>query len=379
MNWRTITSFVVFFAMIGAFLSYVDSLGIRVRPPENRTTLSMDVSDINSLELDSNVLLRGVPVGKVTGIEANPSHATVHFYIKNEYSVPVDSVVRLENLSALGESYLEVEPQSSGGPSFKDGQRVPTEAIKQPASISELGTSVVRVLNQLNPAQLHNVLDEADVALPNPYAVLPNLERASLLLRNTTVDLNGRGSTVLDNSQSLLANAEFVGPALANSAPSLRDLGPAIQTLWNNGNSIMLRTDSPGNVWIFGRFMQRLQKLLDDRGPDIRVLTEPLTANMHAIAASMTTINSSEILANLLRAVPADGVINLHVTNAGGSVVPATPDLVPQAGASANVAGPPGQGPVGSPSPALEPQQGAAESSQAAESTPTAPHNEGGN
>jgi hypothetical protein len=44
------------------------------------------------------------------------------------------------------------------------------------------------------------------------------------------------------------------------------------------------------------------------------VLTEPLTANIKAIAASLTTIDTSQVLANLLSAVPADGAINLHVT-----------------------------------------------------------------
>ncbi|CDO30833.1 MlaD family protein [Mycolicibacterium porcinum] len=382
MNWRALISFVAFFAMIAGFLTYVGSLGIRVNPPENRIALSMDVPDINSLELDSNVLLRGIPIGKVTQIEADTSHATIHFYVDNRHKIPVDSVVRLENLSALGESYLEVEPQSTGGPTYTDGQRIATETIRQPASISELGTSVVRVLNQMNPAQLSNVLNEADKALPDPYAVLPNLERASLLLRNTTQDLNGRGMAVLDNSQSLLENAGFVGPALANAAPPLRDLGPAIQTLWNNGTAIGLRTDTPGNVWIFGRFLQRIQKLLDDRGSDIRVLTEPLTANINAIAASLTTINTSEVLANLLRVVPADGVINLHVTNDGGAIVPAPAGPPPTGGEPPNVGLPPAGAPIGQPAPPPPPFSGQVPSGDlptSDEQTPTTQEGNGGN
>ncbi len=73
-------------------------------------------SDINNIVVDSNVLLRGVPVGKVTRIDTSVATATIHFYIDGQYQVPVDSDVRLDNLSALGESYIELEPRSSGGP-----------------------------------------------------------------------------------------------------------------------------------------------------------------------------------------------------------------------------------------------------------------------
>ncbi|QZT59868.1 MlaD family protein [Mycolicibacterium austroafricanum] len=299
--------------MIAGFLGYIGSLGIRVKPPAQRINLSMDVSDINNLVVDSNVLLRGVPVGKVSNIDTSLSHATVHFYVDSKYRIPDDSIVRLENLSALGESYIELEPTRSGGTLLQDGQRIAVETVRQPASISQLGTSVVRVMNHLDPIQLERVVSEADAALPDPYRVLPNLERASLLLHNTTTDLNGRGEQVLLNAQSLLENAGFVGPMLAESTPWLRDFGPPLQKLWNNGANIAIRDDTPANVYIFGKFLQRIQKLLDDRGPDIRVLTEPLTANVNAIAASLRTIDTSQVLTNLLAAVPADGAINLHV------------------------------------------------------------------
>jgi phospholipid/cholesterol/gamma-HCH transport system substrate-binding protein len=315
---KSLAAFTAFLLMIFSFLWYVGSLGIRVSPPANRTNLSMEVSDVNNLVAQSNVLLRGVAVGKVSSIDASTPNATVHFYIDSKYQVPADSVVRLEDLSALGESYLEFEPRSAGGPTLRDGQRIAPESVRQPPSISELGTSVVRVLHQLDPSQLENVVRQADTALPNPYAVLPNLQHASLLLRNTTADLNGRGAAALRNIQSLLEHAGFVGPTLAQAATGVRDLGQPLQLLWNNGTNSVIRVDAPGNIYVFGKFLQRIQKLLDDRAPDIRVLTEPLMPNINAIASALSTIDTSRVLTNLLSAVPEDGVMNLHVTNSEG-------------------------------------------------------------
>lgn len=310
---RATAVFVAFTAMVAAFLGYVAHLGVRIAPPEKRTNLAMEVTDVNNLVAGSNVLLRGVPVGKVDRIDTSISNATVHFYIDDKYTVPADSLVRLENLSALGESYLELEPQKSGGPVFVDGQHIQQESIVAPKSISELGATVVRTLKQLDPGQLQNVVNQADAALPDPYTVLPNLERAGKVLHNTTTSLDGQGRRALENLQSLLEHAGFVGSMLAQPAPSLKALGPQISKMWDAGVSFTLRNDMPGSVYVFGKFMQRLQQFLDDRGADLRVLTEPLTPNVQAIASALSNVDSSQILTNLLAATPPDGAIELHV------------------------------------------------------------------
>jgi virulence factor Mce-like protein len=309
----SVATFAVFCAMIAVFIGYIASLGIRIAPPAKRTALSLDVADINNIVVDSNVLLRGVPVGKVTRIDTSVAIATIHFYIDGQYQVPVDSDVRLENLSALGESYIELEPRSGGGPIFRGGQRIAPDLVKQPPSISELGTSVVRVLNQLDPNQLRRVVSEADTGLPDPGFVLPNLARASLLLRNTTADFKGQGREMLDNFQVLLQNAGFVGPALAGGAPSVRDLGPVLNIAWNNCWGSAALSLTPPDLMKLSALIQRIQKLLDDRGVDLRVLGEATSGNVKLIANGLKNFDSSQILANLLATVPENGAIDLHV------------------------------------------------------------------
>jgi phospholipid/cholesterol/gamma-HCH transport system substrate-binding protein len=304
-------TFTVFVAMIAGFIGYIASLGIRVNPPANRTGLSLDVADINNIAVDSNVLLRGVPVGKVTRIDNSVATATIHFYVDGRYRIPADSEVRLENLSALGESYIELLPRSSGGPTVRNGQRF--TRVNQPPSISELGASVVRVLNQLDPHQLGRVVGEADVGLPDPGRVLPNLSRTSLLLRNTTAAFKGRGRELLDNFQVLLQNASFVGPSLAGAEPSVRDLGPVLNAAWDSilpEPGLHLVYEDPTQLTAL---VTRIQKLLDDRGADLRVLGTATSANFKLITNALKNFDSSQILANLLATVPEDGAVELHV------------------------------------------------------------------
>jgi phospholipid/cholesterol/gamma-HCH transport system substrate-binding protein len=303
-------TFCAFLAIIAVFLGWIASLGVRVSPPPNRTVLSVDVADINNITVDANVLLRGVPVGRVTSIDTSVGNATIQFYVDGQCRIPVDSDVRLENLSALGESYIEVEPRNEGGPIFQNGQRIPR--ARQPSSISELGASVTRVLNQLDPHQLKEVVGEADAGLPDPGRVLPNLARASLLLRNTTADFKGKGRELLDNFQVLLRNAGFVGPQLAAMEPSVRDLGPVFHVAWNH---VMLASFYAGAADTFqlSKLITRIQKLLDDRGTDLRVLGEATSENLKLIANGLKNFDSSQILSNMLATIPEDGAIELHV------------------------------------------------------------------
>jgi hypothetical protein len=273
----------------------------------------MDVANINNLVVDASVLLRGIRVGNVTAIDATPSNATIHFYIDDQYRVPVDSDIRLENLSALGESYIEFEPRTSTGPMLKDGQRIASDAVRQVPSISDLGASVVRVLNQMDPQQLSRVVHEADAGLPDPAVVLPNLTRTSMLLRNTTADFKGKGRDLLDNFQVLLQNASFVGPALSQTSPAIRALGPGFEAFWNDVFIKVVGALNAGDVWTLSSFLKRIQKFLDDRGVDLRILGEATSANVKLTAAAIRNVDSGQILSNFMASLPEDGAMDLHV------------------------------------------------------------------
>jgi len=292
---------------------YIAALGVRIGPPDNRVDIAMQVPDINGLVVDSNVLLRGVPVGKVTGIEASLTGATIHFYVDKSHQIPIDSDVRLENLSALGESYIGLVPRSTGGPVFHNGQQVAARDITQPASISELATSVVRVLNQMDPDRLERLVDESDRALPNPDTVLPNLARASTLLRSAVNGMHGRGSHVLENFQTLLQNADWVGPTLAQINPAMLALGTPLNGMFIAALHVVIDTGAPEGIKNVGRLLARVQKFLDTRAPDLKVFAEAFTPNIKAIAAAAMNFDTGQILSNMLDAIPEDGTITLRV------------------------------------------------------------------
>jgi virulence factor Mce-like protein len=302
-----------FAVMIVFAVSYIGSLGVRVRPPSDRTKLSMTVADINGIVVDSNILLRGVPVGKVSHVASSIGGATIDFYVDARFRIPADCDVRLDNLSALGETYIGLFPRRQGGPMLHDGQHIATELVEQPPSITELAASVTRLLNQLDPDALERIIGEADAALPDPNSVLPNLAHASELLRNTASDMHGQGRVLLSNFETLLQNAGWVGPVLASTAPKLSDSADkASQVL--QGFSVGALEIHPDGMKKFGFFLDRVKKLLDANGGDLKVLGEAFRPRVRAIAGALLNFDPSQILANILDTVPADGAITLRVT-----------------------------------------------------------------
>lgn len=313
MNIRHLASFLAFAAIIAMAVYYIAALGVRIGPPSDRVNISMQVSDINGIVVGSNVLLRGVPVGKVTGIESSLSGATIHFYVNRDHDIPLDSEVRLENLSALGETYIGLVPRGTGGPVFRDGQHVATENVTEPASISELTTGVVRVLNQLDPEALDRLIGEADRALPDQNVVLPNLHRASVLLRNAVNSMDGRGSQVLKNMEILLQNAHWLGPRVSEITPSLLALGPPMQAQFQYATDLVMNTGAPQSLQNTGKLLGRVQHFLDTRAPDLRIFAEAFTPNIKGIASAAMTFDTGQILSNMLDAIPEDGTITLRV------------------------------------------------------------------
>lgn len=312
MRLRGALSFAMFGAIIAFAVGVIWSFGVRTGLPAHRTNLSMAVPDIKGLVVGSNVLLRGEPVGKVTAIKAATGDATVQFYIDGDHRIPVDTDVRLDNLSALGEAYIGLAPRTSEGPMFKDGQRISTKSIEVPPSISQLATSVVRVLNQLDPDQLKRILGEADAALPAPEQVLPNLARASTLLRNQATGMHGQGQEVIDNFQALLRNAGWVGPLLGDLVSPIRAAGFGVAGTYQ-GMMHTLEWNNPRDIALFGDYLDRVQAFLDTRGPDLKVLTETLLPHFKGIGGALMNFDSAQILSNILKSIPKEGAITLHV------------------------------------------------------------------
>jgi hypothetical protein len=90
----------------------------------------------------------------------------------------------------------------------------------------------------------------------------------------------------------------------------VREIGKGIQDFFKHIPTAFV----PGNISNLNKLVARIQKLLDDRGGDLKVLGEAFQPKLNAIAASLMNFDTGQLLDDLLQAVPADGTITLRVT-----------------------------------------------------------------
>ncbi len=81
----------------------------------------------------------------------------------------------------------------------------------------------------------------------------------------------------------------------------------------------MMRTvvsNNPTNIRLFQDFfLARIQKFLDTRSPDIKVLAQALTPpQFTGIGGALMNFDTGQILSNALSGIPEEGAITLHVT-----------------------------------------------------------------
>ncbi|WP_433760410.1 MlaD family protein [Nocardia sp. CA-135398] len=90
---------------------------LRIRPFADYTTVRMLLQNSRGLNTGSPVLLQGVEVGKVTGVHTAASGVETTLRVDDTYRIPADSAVRIENLSALGEPYVDSNRRTRCSPS----------------------------------------------------------------------------------------------------------------------------------------------------------------------------------------------------------------------------------------------------------------------
>ena len=101
----------------------------------------------------AEVTYRGVGIGQVSEMKLTDDGVDVMLDIENKYDkIPKDSIALVGNKSAVGEQYVELQPQTDDGPYLDDGSKIEHRPDRdpgvdhgdphQPEQLRELGAAV---------------------------------------------------------------------------------------------------------------------------------------------------------------------------------------------------------------------------------------------
>lgn len=191
----------------------------------------------------ADVDLLGVRVGSVREIMPGPGTATtVVLALDNDTKIPRDVKAMIGNKSAIGEQYVELAPQTSGGPLLRDGDLIGPEDTKAPLDVAVLLKDLQGLAASIPTDDLSTVLTELSTAFsglgPTIGHLIDNSDRLTRVSLAGVEELNALidgASTVLgtqvDKSEP---TAEYL-EALGDLSTELRTINGSVASLFENG------------------------------------------------------------------------------------------------------------------------------------------------
>lgn len=200
---------------------------------------------------NAEVTERGVPVGKVATMSVHrdtqtcgqlPTCVVVGLDIDHNKKIPQDVHVSVANLSAVGEQYLDLAPQSSGQPYLQDGSVIQASDATLPIEDSKLLLNLDNLVTSVNRKHLTQVINELGKGFDNLGPALQTLiDRGNELTRTAIANLPQQlklindGRRVLDTQNDVAAELKAWAHSFAQFSDQLRTSDPDLRAVFDNG------------------------------------------------------------------------------------------------------------------------------------------------
>jgi phospholipid/cholesterol/gamma-HCH transport system substrate-binding protein len=124
-------------------------------------TVEVELPRTGGLFTHSDVTFRGVSVGRVGPIDLTADGVVAQLRVKKSAPrIPADTRAVVAGLSAVGEQYIDLRPESDAGPYLADGSRVAQPDTEVPAPVTDVLTSVNDLTRSVPLEDLRTVVDE---------------------------------------------------------------------------------------------------------------------------------------------------------------------------------------------------------------------------
>ncbi|MGE2734701.1 MCE family protein [Mycolicibacterium vaccae] len=259
----TIASVIGMGAMVFVYLQAPVLLGF------GRIAVTLHLPKTGGLYEFSNVTYRGVEVGKVTEVRPTRDGVTVTMSLKRSPKIPVDLKANVRSVSAVGEQYVDLEPQSDDGPHLVNGSVINGDDSSIPQAVGPMLEQMSALVESIPKGSLSGLLDESFKALNGTGHDLGSLFDSSAQL---AADMNATGErtrTLIEDGRPLLDGQAEKADAITTWARSVAGISRQIAADDNQVRTIL--QSGPGAA-------DEASRLLDEIKPTLPVLLANLTS-----------------------------------------------------------------------------------------------------
>ncbi|MCF3939656.1 MlaD family protein [Gordonia tangerina] len=314
---KTRVSVLAMLVLAALSVAYIMNVGLHVRTPSERSA-SLVVPDTNGIMTGSRVLLRGIEIGHVVGIDQTATGVKLTLNYDQSQQIPVDSRFRVDNLSALGEAYVAVLPETAAGPYLAENATIDTDRVSVPTTFKELSEQLTVLLQQTDSDAVRRIFDTVDEGLPDGVDVLGTLNRAGGLLSGELTQQSDSFITLLSTMQPLLMRSAPIPALMRETSPRMLGFGTGFEELLASVRDATVTGPLLAGIRDGGSpLFTELQKFLDENSAHLNVIGVNLLPAAQAGAASLRTVDVGAVLDRALAATTPRGALTVRVP-AGG-------------------------------------------------------------
>ncbi len=204
--------------------------------------VTADFGDSGGIFTGAEVTYRGVTVGKVDRLRLTDGGVLVDLRMHRGTEVPRDTLAVVENRSAVGEQYVDLQPRSSGGPFLAGGSRIARADTRTPTRIDTVLLDLDRLVGSVDRNDLSTTVDELGKTFAQGGTDLQRLiDAGDALTRSATEALPETtrliqdGHTVLDTQKASGTDIRSFSADLADLSGQLRTSDPDLRAVLDRG------------------------------------------------------------------------------------------------------------------------------------------------
>jgi phospholipid/cholesterol/gamma-HCH transport system substrate-binding protein len=280
-----------------------------------RTNITAYFANANGIYEGDEVLILGVPVGKIAKVRPEPDRVKVSFWYEDKYQVPADAKAVIVSPSLVPARKIQLTPAYNGGPLMGDGAVIPQQRTAVPQEYDDLRQQLKKLTAMLQPTQpggnstLGRVVNTAAA----------NLRGQGADIRNTILELSQAVSALGDHSDDLfttLKNLSILVSALRDSSGLLSQLNQnlaAVTGLLSNdpvevGHAVRDLNDVVADV---KSFVAENREALGTTSDKLASVSQTVVDSMDDIKQSLHVLpNVVQNFENVYQ--PAQGVISIY-------------------------------------------------------------------
>jgi phospholipid/cholesterol/gamma-HCH transport system substrate-binding protein len=164
---RTKRQLVIFLIITLVGVSYVGARYARLDRLfyDSSYTVTASLAQSGGIFTDAEVTYRGVQIGRVTDMRLTGEGVDVDLSIERDFAdIPSETLALVGNRSAVGEQYVELQPQRDEGPYLEEGSTIAEPQTDTPVQTTELLTNLSNLVTSVPQSDLRTVVAEAGAA-----------------------------------------------------------------------------------------------------------------------------------------------------------------------------------------------------------------------